>query len=84
MFIQSVNIFAKLVLFFFFFFSISLVFVQLSHVTPSSVHKAASFSTPELKAKTVVDEGKGKEIDEIRTQIKELLLSVELLKTQQT
>ncbi|XP_058234967.1 CD2-associated protein isoform X1 [Hemibagrus wyckioides] len=57
---------------------------KLSHVTPSSVHKAASFSTPEPKAKTEVDEGKGKEMDELRTQIKELLLSVELLKTQQT
>ncbi|MCI4389234.1 hypothetical protein PGIGA_G00095540 [Pangasianodon gigas] len=56
-----------------------------SLLTPSStVHKAANFSTPEHKVKTEVEEDKGKELDELRTQIKELLLSIELLKTQQT
>lgn len=66
---------------------ISPVFVQLSNITPSSsVHKAASVSAPTFdpKAKAEVDEEKGKEMDELRSQIKELLLSVELLKTQQT
>ncbi|XP_060773350.1 CD2-associated protein isoform X2 [Neoarius graeffei] len=55
-----------------------------SHLTPSStVHKAANFSTPEPKVKAEVEEEKGKDLDELRTQIKELLLSIELLKTQQ-
>ncbi|TSN30249.1 CD2-associated protein [Bagarius yarrelli] len=54
------------------------------HAPSASVHKTASLSAPEPKAKTEVDEEKGKEIDDLRTQIKELLLSVELLKTQQT
>ncbi|KAM9444416.1 CD2-associated protein [Clarias gariepinus] len=56
-----------------------------SPVTPvSTVQKAASFSTPEPKVRAEVQEEKSKELDELRAQIKELLLSVELLKTQQT
>ncbi|XP_053469947.1 CD2-associated protein isoform X1 [Ictalurus furcatus] len=56
-----------------------------STLAPSSgAHKAANCSFPEPKAKAVVEEEKGRELEELRTQIKELLLSVELLKTQQT
>lgn len=68
-----------------FHFSFWLVFEQPSLLTPSStVHKAPNLSTPELRAKPEAEEEKGKELDDLRTQIKELLLSVELLKTQQT
>ncbi|KAL7887936.1 hypothetical protein AOLI_G00029100 [Acnodon oligacanthus] len=53
--------------------------------TPSStVHnKAASTPAPEPKPKADVDEQKGGELEELRTQLKELVLSIELLKTQQ-
>lgn len=49
--------------------------------SPSIVHKTL---TPEPKVKAGVDEEKAGELEELRIQIKELLLSVELLKTQQT
>ncbi|XP_062858114.1 CD2-associated protein [Trichomycterus rosablanca] len=53
------------------------------YLTPSSsiVHKTP---TPEPKVKAEVEEEKAGELEELRVQIKELLLSVELLRTQQT
>ncbi|KAF7690062.1 CD2-associated protein isoform X1 [Silurus meridionalis] len=55
---------------------------SLSAPSPT-VHKVANVSTPESKVKTDVEEDKGNEVEELKAQIKELLLSVELLKTQQ-
>ncbi|XP_072537177.1 CD2-associated protein [Salminus brasiliensis] len=57
-----------------------------SHSTPASVvhTKVVSTSTPEPKPKAEVEEGKKGEMEELRTQMKELVLSIELLKTQQT
>lgn len=51
---------------------------------PSAVHKPASVSSTQLGSKSDVVEERAGELEEMKAQIKELLLSVELLKNQQT
>uniref|UniRef100_A0A3B1JLW5 Osteoclast-stimulating factor 1 n=1 Tax=Astyanax mexicanus TaxID=7994 RepID=A0A3B1JLW5_ASTMX len=52
--------------------------------TPAVHNKVVSTSTPEPKPKAEGEEEKRGEVEELRTQLKELALSIELLKTQQT
>lgn len=47
-------------------------------------NKAASTPALDPKPKAEVEEEKRGELEELRTQIKELVLSIELLKAQQT
>uniref|UniRef100_A0A8C1DUJ6 Osteoclast-stimulating factor 1 n=1 Tax=Cyprinus carpio carpio TaxID=630221 RepID=A0A8C1DUJ6_CYPCA len=56
-----------------------------SHL-PSTIPKtiSATHITPELKPKLDKEEEKGSELEELKAQIKELVLSIELLKTQQS
>ncbi|XP_039548499.1 CD2-associated protein isoform X3 [Pimephales promelas] len=49
----------------------------------SSTHSSTHF-TPEPRPKPDKEEEKGSELDDLKAQMKELMLSVELLKTQQT
>lgn len=53
---------------------------------PSTAPKAISAShiTPEPKPKPDKEEEKGSELEDLKAQMKELVLSVELLKTQQS
>ncbi|XP_059355273.1 CD2-associated protein-like [Carassius carassius] len=59
---------------------------SVSSPLPSSVPKTVSAThiTPEPKPKPDKEEEKGSELEEMKTQIKELVLSIELLKTQQS
>ncbi|XP_066533446.1 CD2-associated protein isoform X2 [Hoplias malabaricus] len=56
---------------------------SLPTASPSVHNKAASTPTPEPKPKAEVEEQKGDELEELRTQLRDLVLSIELLKTQQ-
>ncbi|XP_026088656.1 CD2-associated protein-like isoform X1 [Carassius auratus] len=59
---------------------------SVSSPLPSSVPKTVSAThiTPEPKPKPDKEEEKGSELEEMKTQIKELVLSIELLKTIQS
>uniref|UniRef100_A0A9J7Y7A1 Osteoclast-stimulating factor 1 n=3 Tax=Cyprinus carpio TaxID=7962 RepID=A0A9J7Y7A1_CYPCA len=59
---------------------------SVSSPLPSTVPKTVSAThiTPEPKPKPDKEEEKGSELEELKTQIKELVLSIELLKAQQS
>ncbi|XP_056125285.1 CD2-associated protein isoform X1 [Rhinichthys klamathensis goyatoka] len=59
---------------------------SVSSPLPSTAPKAISSThfTPEPRPKPDKEEEKGSELDDLKAQMKELMLSVELLKTQQT
>ncbi|XP_026146048.1 CD2-associated protein-like isoform X2 [Carassius auratus] len=59
---------------------------SVSSTLPSTVPKTISATqiTPELKPKLDKEEEKASELEELKAQIKELVLSMELLKTQQS
>uniref|UniRef100_A0A673GFP3 Osteoclast-stimulating factor 1 n=1 Tax=Sinocyclocheilus rhinocerous TaxID=307959 RepID=A0A673GFP3_9TELE len=60
--------------------------MSVSSPLPSMVPKtiSATHITPELKPKLDKEEEKGSELEELKAQMKELVLSIELLKTQQS
>ncbi|XP_030627326.1 CD2-associated protein isoform X2 [Chanos chanos] len=61
---------------------------SISTPSPAPAQKAApvtaTVATPEPKPKAEADEEKGAEVEDLRAQMKELLLSIELLKSQQS
>ncbi|XP_043075371.1 CD2-associated protein isoform X1 [Puntigrus tetrazona] len=56
---------------------------SVSSPLPSTVPKTV-LATPELKPKPDREEEKGSEVEDLKAQMKELVLSIELLKTQQS